>query len=379
MEKIFINGKMLIDNKIVEGKKLIFNKEIKEILDKDQPHRENLEVIDLNGSYLFAGFVDVHTHGVHGSDVMDATPKSLRDISDSLVSYGVTSFLATTMTMSKENIKSALENVKQCMNLNLLEGAKMVGVHLEGPFISKKYKGAQDENHITRPDWKMIEEHKDIIKIITLAVEEDKDYEFIKNNVGIKLSIGHTDASFEQALESYDLGVTHCTHCFNAMTSLHHRKPGVVGACFTKKYETEFIPDGVHIHSGFLETFINIIGKEQGIIITDSIRASGMEEGEYTLGGQKVIVDRIASRLEDGNLAGSILTMDKAIRNMREFTKLPLEDIIRMATENPAKSLGLEDRIGTIKEGKLADFVVMDENLEVMMTLVEGKIIYKNI
>lgn len=376
MKQAFIYGRSLIDGQILSDKKIIFSDHIEAILDLNEPHGD-IPTIDLKGAYLFPGFVDVHTHGACGADVMDATPQSLHLICSSLAKYGVSKFLATTMTMSETAIRKALDNIREVLNDDQgPRGAQIIGVHLEGPFISERYAGAQDKSHIIKPNWNMLLDYRDLIKIITIAVEEDEDFEFIHNNPGIQLSIGHTNADFETAIKSYDLGVTHCTHCFNAMSPLHHREPGVVGACFAKKYDTEFIADGVHIHPGFLETFVRIIGKEQAILITDSMRACGMPEGEYTLGGQKVILQGKASRLENGSLAGSILTMDQAIRNMRQYTKLSLPDIIQMASFNPARSIHMEHRLGSIKEGNAADFVIMNDGLEVLSTFADGQCIY---
>lgn len=377
MKKVLLNGKIFISDQIITNHKVLYDETVLQILPASAPHGE-AEPLDLHGAYAFPGFIDVHTHGVLGADVMDASLQSLATICQSLAGYGVTRFLPTTMTMPAEMIRKALENVRQYLADPVCRGAKILGVHLEGPFISRTHKGAQDDSHITKPDWSLIEDYHDLIKLITLAVEEDDNFEFIrKSHPGIRLSIGHSNADFETALASYDLGVTHCTHCFNAMSPLHHRKPGVVGAVFTKKYETEFIPDGVHIHPGFLETFVRIIGKEQAILITDSIRASGMPEGDYTLGGQKIHVTKTDSRLESGALAGSILTMDKALRNMVDFTSLPLTDLLPMASLHPARSIGVDHLYGSIDVGKAADFVIMNEDLTVQQTIVDGQIIYQ--
>lgn len=370
--KAIINSKLYKDNRFIDNKIVIFDQHIISISDTLP---EGVEVIDAKGQYLLPGFVDVHVHGSMGADVMDASKDALDTISKGLSKTGVTRFLATTMTMSLEDIDKAIVNVRT--HQNDLTGAQVLGVHLEGPFINKKYKGAQRAEMIQKPSWKVISPYLDIIKLITLAVEEDEDLEFVKNNPGIKLSIGHTSANYETALDAYDLGVCHCTHCFNAMTGLHHREPGVVGAVFTKPYETEFIADGIHIHPQFLDTFISIIGKENGIMITDSMRAGGMIQGEYDLGGQAVTVDDTSARLADGTLAGSILTMDRAIRNMKSFTNLSLEEIIPMATINPALSIDKTPNYGSIKENNLADFVLMNEDLFVTTTIVNGQVVYK--
>ncbi|BEP29075.1 N-acetylglucosamine-6-phosphate deacetylase [Helicovermis profundi] len=371
--KAFINGKIILENQILDNKVLIFDSTIISIKDAAP---KGCKIIDVEGNYISPGFIDIHIHGFKGYDVMDSSLESLENISKEIIKTGVTRYLATTMTMKLSKIIDSLEVIKVAINKNNYKGAKIMGAYLEGPFISKEYKGAQSEKYIRKPSWKDIDKYNDIIKIITLAVEEDDNFDFIKNNPGINLSIGHSNANYETALIAYKMGVKHCTHCFNAMTGLHHRKPGIVGACFSKKYETEFIADKIHINPAFLETFINIIGVDQGIIITDSIRAGGMEEGVYELGGQEVYVDKTSARLKSGVLAGSILTMDKAIKNINELTKLPLYDIIKMATLNPAKSIDKDSNYGVIEIGKLSDFVILNKNLDVVSTWIEGEKIF---
>lgn len=373
-KKLLINGKCLIDNQIVHEHRILFDRKIEAVLFGSET--SDAEIIDANGAYVFPGFVDIHLHGLCGVDVMDASSEALATICSSLPAFGVTGFLATTMTMDQKAISKALHAVKAAMIAPPV-GTKILGAHLEGPFISPKYAGAQDARYIQTPDWKPIKSHLDIIKLITLAVEEDLNFSFIRNNPGIKLSIGHSDASFESALAAYDLGVTHCTHCMNAMSPFHHRRPGVVGACFTKKYETEIIADTVHIHPGFLETLARIIGPEQLILISDSMRACGMPDGEYSFGGQKVLVSDRIPYLADGTLAGSTLTMDTAVRNMHRHTSLSLPQIIRMATSNPAQSIGISS-LGKIKPGCDADFVIMDERLNVLKTIINGETLYSD-
>lgn len=374
-KKLLINGKCLIDNQIISGCRILFDRKIEAFLfDSDTP---DAEIIDAKGAYVFPGFVDIHLHGLCGADIMDASPEALKIICSALPTFGVTGFLATTMTMHEDTILKALDTIRTAMTSHRPIGAKVLGAHLEGPFISKKYAGAQDARYIRPPSWEPIKNHLDVIRLITLAVEEDRDFSFIRSNPGIKLSIGHSDASFESALTSYELGVTHCTHCMNAMSPFHHRRPGVVGACFTKKYETEIIADTVHIHPDFLETLVRIVGPEQLILISDSIRACGMPDGKYSLGGQPILVSNRIPYLTDGTLAGSTLTMDEAIRNMYRYTSLSLPRIIRMATYNPAESIGMHS-LGRILPNCDADFVIMDDDLNVLKTIVNGEILYSN-
>ncbi len=372
--KAFINGKVLIDNQIREDSVVIFDRRIQAIANKAD---KNTEIIDLAGNYLFPGLIDIHVHGAAGGDVMDATPQALEALSQSLAKSGVTRFLATTMTMPIAAVRCALKNVEQVIKDDQLTGAKPLGVHLEGPYISAKFCGGQAAKHIKKPDWSDIADCADIIKIITLAVEEDNNFQFIANNRGIVLSIGHSAASYEQALASYQRGVRHCTHFFNAMSGLHHRAPGIVGAVFSKPYDTEIIADGIHIHPQFLNTIVNIIGKENIILISDSMRATGMPPGQYDLGGQAVIVNAESARLSSGQLAGSILTLDRAVRNMVAYTNYSLADIVTMATHNAARSIGVDGDYGAIKKAAVADFVVMNNALDVVSTWRDGNCIYQ--
>lgn len=378
MKKLFINGKILADGKIREDLQVLCSEKIEKIMPSGLSAGE-AEIIDLEGAYLFPGFVDIHIHGLLGCDVMDASLSSLRRMQRALPSFGVTRFLPTTMTMEERRIRTALDTIREAMREpSPSQGAGILGVHLEGPFLSPKYKGAQDGRFLQKPNQRLIDDYRDILRLITLAVEEDEDFRFIRKNASIPLSIGHSGADFETALTAYDLGVRHCTHLFNGMSPLHHRHPGVVGACFARKYDTELIADGIHIHPGFLETLLRIIGKDRAILISDSMSACGLPEGEYRLGGQKVILKENAPRLEDGSLAGSVLTMADAVRNIRRFTSLPLADIIDMASLHPARSIGAENLFGSIREGKMADLTSADADLHILKTYVEGTLVYSS-
>lgn len=378
MKKLFINGKILADGKIREDLQVLCSEKIEKIMPSGLSAGE-AEIIDLEGAYLFPGFVDIHIHGLLGCDVMDASLSSLRRMQRALPSFGVTRFLPTTMTMEERRIRTALDTIREAMREpSPSQGAGILGVHLEGPFLSPKYKGAQDGRFLQKPNQRLIDDYRDILRLITLAVEEDEDFRFIRKNASIPLSIGHSGADFETALAAYDLGVRHCTHLFNGMSPLHHRHPGVVGACFARKYDTELIADGIHIHPGFLETLLRIIGKDRAILISDSMSACGLPEGEYRLGGQKVILKENAPRLEDGSLAGSVLTMADAVRNIRRFTSLPLADIIDMASLHPARSIGAENLFGSIREGKMADLTSADADLHILKTYVEGTLVYSS-
>ncbi len=371
--KAFVNARVLIDDALRDDVVVTFGERIEAF---EALAAADLQVIDLAGHYLFPGFVDIHVHGAGGGDIMDAAPQALEAISRTLAKAGVTRFLATTMTMPLAQIRAALENVKQVIAKGNLSGAQPLGVHLEGPYISAQFCGAQDGAQIRHPQWSDIADYLDIIKIITLAVEEDQDFKFIRHNPGVKLSIGHSAATFEQALQAYDLGVKHCTHCCNAMSGLHHRAPGVVGAVFSRPYATEIIADGVHLHPQLLPILLKNVGLDNAILISDGMRATGMPPGQYDLGGQTVFVDARSARLACGQLAGSTLTLDRAVRNVLSYTDCSLVDAVNMASRNAAKSIDAH-QYGAIKVGAVADFVVMDEALNVVSTWVAGKCVYQ--
>lgn len=377
--KVIINGNIILENNIVEKKVLVFDDKIKDI-------REELgldysifdEVIDANGAFVSPGFIDIHIHGNGGCDTMDGTIDAISTISSSITKNGVTSFLPTTCTMSDEKIQSVLHTIKLAMKDNM-PGATVLGAHLEGPFINKSCKGAQNEKYILLPDFKLIENHLDVVKIISYAPEKDYNFEFAKKvkNSNIILSIGHTMSSYEKAIEAINEGVSHVTHTFNAMTPLKHREPGVVGAAFTTDVNCEIIADMIHIHPALFQFIINVKGVDHTLLITDSMKAGNIDKGTYDLGGLKVIVDDNSARLENGTLAGSILKMNDAIKNVYENTNLSLPEVVKMATLNQAKELKLDKYIGSISEGKKADIIIFDDNFEINKTFVNGKIVYE--
>jgi N-acetylglucosamine-6-phosphate deacetylase len=302
--KAIINANIITGDKIVKEASLLFDSKIIGIVDTLPP---DTPYIDAQGAYVSAGFIDLHIHGSGGADVMDATPQALETISTTLLQTGTTSFLATTMTMSKEDIDKALQNIRACAKDR--SGAQILGVHLEGPFINAVKHGAQDKMHVQAPNLAVIEEHRDVVKMITLAPEVEGAEVFIKtlqkHYPDIILSIGHSDASFEQAKESFRWGVSHATHLFNAMNAYHHREPGIVGAVFESDITCDIIADLIHTHPSALELAYQI-KKEKLVLITDAMRAGCMKCGEYDLGGHRVNVEGHKATLEDGTLAGSM-------------------------------------------------------------------------
>lgn len=379
--KVYKNGKILLENKIIENHIVIASDIILEIRPGANfvPLPEH-EIVDLKGHYLAPGFVDVHIHGSNGFDTMDGTMEGLKEISKALPSSGVTSYLATTMSMPKESTHLVLKQAQALIKNQNHQGAELLGIHVEGPFIADKCKGAQNPNFIEVPDYDFYTPYYDVIKLITLAPETDTNYGFTKKinqqHHDIILSIGHSNATYDQAVEAFDHGFKHISHLFNGMSGLHHREPGVVGAALIKDFYTEIIADNIHIRPELYSLILKAKGKHHIILITDAMCAACLEPGEYKLGGQKVIVDNNSARLESGVLAGSILRMNKAIKNFYKHTNLTIWEAINLATKNPAEQLGLYHRIGSIEVHKDADFVVFDDSFNIQKTFCKGQLTY---
>jgi len=375
MIKAIINAKLIMDDRIIEGKHLLFGKTITGI--SDGILSDDVECIDAQGAYVSPGFIDIHIHGSGGADVMDAVPEALESISNTLLQTGTTAYLATTMTMSETAIRAALENVKNISDR--IAGAKILGVHLEGPFLNPEKHGAQDQRYIKDPDIKFILPYIDQIRMITIAPEMPGAEEFIrylsKNHPHIILSIGHSDASFEQSKESFSWGISHATHLFNAMNPYHHRKPGIVGAVFDSEITCDIIADLVHTHPSVLK-LVHQVKQEKLMLITDAMRAGCMKNGHYDLGGRKVTVKNGKALLEDGILAGSVLKMNEALRNMVKVSDMSRIEAVHAVTKAPARKLGV--KMGELKAGCAADIVIFDEDFSIIRTIVNGEIKYVN-
>lgn len=378
MMKAIINGKIITKDGVVFGKNIIFDKQIIDITDNiDLLNNPSMEVINAEGKFVSPGFIDLHIHGSGGKDAMDGDIEDIKVISNTIAKNGVTAFLPTTMTMDIATIYKALDTIREAMK-EQMPGAKVVGAHMEGPFINEKYKGAQAAEHILKPEFKLIEGYMDVIKIITIAPEKDHNFEFINKvkNKNVVLSIGHSNATYEEAMDAINAGITHATHTFNAMTPLHHRKPGIVGAAFNSNIVCELIADKIHVHPALFQFLVNVKGKDKVVLITDSMRAGCMKDGEYDLGGQKVIVKDNSARLEDGVLAGSVLTLNKAVNNIKNNTNLKINEVVNMVSLNPAREIKLDKNKGSLDINKDADIVIFDEEINIKTTIVEGTVIY---
>lgn len=376
------NGKIVRPNSIVCGKFLKFNNNSGKICGITNKLPSDADVIDARGNFVAPGLVDIHIHGYLGEDVSDANPDGIKRIARGIAQNGVTSFLPTTMTIPNDKLLSVLNVVRTLKEESKTwDGAEILGVHLEGPFINPSKKGAQSIDNILTPNANLILENDDIISSITLAPEMDKEHKCIKtlkSKSSVVISMGHTDANFEQATLAIENGVTHATHLFNAMSPLTHKNPGVVGAALTSNNVTvEIIADDFHVNPALYSMVAKIKGDKMALI-TDCTRAGGMPDGEYSLGGQPIFLSGIECRLADGTIAGSVLKLNNAIRNVLNSTNLPLYEVFKMASLTPAKIIHQDNRIGSLEKGKDANIIIVDSNINVLTTIKNGKIIYNS-
>ena len=369
--RVYVYGKGIISSDVaVENGKIV---KIGNDLDIDQAYCFNGIVVP--------GFVDRHIHGAGGADGMDGDVEKIKTIADSIVKEGTTSFLVTTMTQSEENILKALNAVK---NYTRISGARVQGVHLEGPFIAEKYKGAQPLEFIKKPDKRLmdrfIKASGNKIKVVTLAPEQENAKELIEFLAENKIvaSIGHTQSDFDTVEKALSWGASSITHTYNAQTPLHHREAGVVGAgLILDELYNELICDLIHVCKEAVKILVKNKPKDKLILITDSMRAKHLPDGESELGGQKVIVKDGQARLLDGTLAGSVLKMNVAVKNMVEKVGVDFCTAIDYATANSARSIGIFDSVGSIDVGKNADFAILDDDFNVLGTIIDGEVVYK--
>lgn len=377
--KAIINGRIVLKDRVVENSALLYSDVIEGIVPADKLP-EGVEIIDAKGGYVAPGLIDLHIHGYLGKDVCDGEEESIRTISKGLLANGVTGYLPTTMTVDMKVIRKALEVCRALKEESRdWEGSAILGCHAEGPFISEKKKGAQDPKYILKPDAKFVKEYADIIRIITLAPEEDEDFKAIseiRRDTDVIVSMGHTSADYETAMKSTEAGVRHATHLFNAMTPLAHRAPGVVTAALNSDVSAELIVDTFHVNPVFYNMLWKLKGRKL-CFITDCLPAGGLPEGEYTLGGQKIIYRGIVCRLADGTVAGSILHLNKGVWNVYSNSDISLYECVNCASLNPATVLGLDSRKGSIEIGKDADIIITDGEFNVQKTVIGGKIRYE--
>lgn len=368
------NGKLVLEDRVLDGFAVGFDSKIADICPASAVPR-SAETVDAAGKYVLPGLIDVHIHGYCGRDASEGSPEAIRVMAEGLVKNGVTGFLPTTMTVEKSVINAAFAAVRSVMAESLSwNGAAILGVHAEGPFINRARKGAQNESCIIPPDADWIIENSDVVKYITLAPECDPGFENIRRltAAGIVVSMGHTDADFETACAAEAAGVRSVTHLFNAMSPMSHRAPGVVGAALTTGLYTELIADTFHVDRGLFSLVAKAKG-EKLVLVTDCLSAGGLPLGTYTLGGKPFVATETVCRLPDGTIAGSVLPANRGIKNLWDNTDLPLWACVRCASLNPAELLGIDGKKGSIKVGKDADLVIADETLGVERVYIGGR------
>lgn len=378
--KCICSGRIVTPTEVLEGKAILFDEKIEGIVDADKIP-EGCEIIDAKGAYVAPGLVDIHIHGFKGYDTSDGDPDGLEGMARDLVANGVTSFCPTTMTVAKADIEKAFESARIVKAKEGYHGANVLGINCEGPFINPSKKGAQAEEHILPPDGKFIVDNADIIKLVTIAPEMPGALDairYITENSDVLVSTGHTAATFDEANAGIEAGVRHTTHLFNAMTSLLHRNPGVVGSALTHdEVSCELICDTFHVNRGLFKLVAKLKG-DKLCLITDCMRAGGMPDGHYDLGGQPVTVTGIKCLLDDGTIAGSVLRLNLAVKNLFENTELGVAKCFAAASLNPATAIHENGRKGSLDVGKDADIIIVNDNFDIIKTIIGGTIRYEN-
>ncbi len=377
--KAIINGKIYKDNKFYDNMVLLFDETIKDIItieDFKKIGQSDIETFDAMGDYVLPGFIDQHIHGFEGFDVMDSTLDSIVSLKKALVKNGVTTFLPTTLTASLEKLDKVCEVVREGKKLK--GGAKILGIHLEGPFINPLKKGAQNEEYIISSNDEFLERNKDIIKSVTIAPEYEMSLKTIdKFKDTINFQIGHTNGTYKECCEGIAKGAKGFTHTFNAMTPIHHRDLGAVGACMLSDTYAELICDNIHLDEEVYNFVLKNKGMEKILLITDCMEAGGLPDGKYSLGGLDVYLKDNACRLSDGVLAGSVLKLNLGLKNFCKGTKSDLEDSIKTVTLNQSIYFGEDTKIGKLETGFSSDIIFMDKDFNVKKNFVMGECEYE--
>ncbi len=356
---IIKNANILRDNFEFEKCDICFDEKIKSIGNI----KEENEALDFEGYYVIPGLVDIHTHGAVKIDAMDKEV-DFDKWKNFLLSKGVTTFFPSTVSATKDEIRKTVKNFE-----------KADGINLEGPFLSPTKKGAHIESALCAVDLELLSEIKHKVKITTLAPEMFDNMEKIEaiTKLGIKVSLGHTTSDYETSKKAFALGASHITHSFNAMPTFLHREPGLLGAAFeNENVFCEVISDGIHLHPAVVRTIYQAVGCDRMVLISDSMSATGLNDGEYTLGGLDVIVKDKKATLKDGTIAGSTFTLYDCMKNAVAF-KIPFEEVVKMATLTPARAVSIDEKIGSLTVGKDADIVVLDKELNVVKVFYKGK------
>lgn len=384
MKPAVIKGNLILPDRVIkEGSLVIEGGLIKEVRETG-PGIElpSADVHDYSGHWVSPGLVDVHLHGAMGHEVMDAEVAGLKKIAGHQAACGVTAFFPTTLTAPMETVIRAIETVRAAAGEDL--PSEIAGIHLEGPYVSLKRKGAQDPKYvreIQESDLERLQAALGPLKtLITVAPEAGRNLDFIPKMVdlGWVVSIGHSDATYEEATRAIAAGANHATHLFNAWREFHHREPGGLGAVLdSDRVYAELITDGIHVHPSFIRLAVFCKGPERTCLITDSLKAAGLPDGTYDWGDMQIVLKGAEVRLRDsGVLAGSILHLNQAVRNVLNWTGLPVPAVVRMASLTPAESVGLSRVMGSLEPGKLANLAIFDSNFETVATYLRGKKVY---
>lgn len=379
--RAIVNGQVISRGRLWPDYAVIFDQQVRAVcpvhqLDLWSP----VQLLDAQGCYVAPGFIDMHIHGCGGADAMDGSVAALQTMSRALVAFGVTAFVPTTMTAAADDIQRALAAVRAAQRV-AGDGARILGAHLEGPFVNERFKGAQAALHLCQPRWQLIADYLDVIRVITLAPELSGSRSFLQRlqpYPTIVPAIGHSAATLEQAQQAFAAGVRHAAHLFNAMAPLHHRAPGPAGAVLTDGHvSAELIADNRHVHPALYSLIWKVLGPERLVLVSDAMRAAGLGDGRYEFGGQMVTVTAGKASLADGTLAGSVLTLDQAVVNFRRAVGCSWPQAIALVTENPARVLGWEQSLGDLAVGKVADIVLLDAAGSVQQTIVAGNTVYQ--
>lgn len=335
-------------------------------------------VIDATGLYVIPGLTDIHFHACMGVDFCDGKEESLQTMADYELSQGITTMCPASMTFSEEKLKEVFTAAREFRNER---GAKLVGINMEGPFISFEKKGAQNPTYIHRPDAAMFRRLQEaaggLVKLCDIAPEVDGGLSCIEEIAGeVRVSLAHSASDYDTAVHAFALGATHVTHLYNGMTGYSHRAPGIIGAaCDNEKVTVELICDNIHIHPAAVRTTFRMFGDDRIIMISDTMEACGLEDGQYELGGQKVWVKGNLATLEDGTIAGSVTNLMDCVRTAVKVMHIPLASAVKCAAVNPAKAIGIYQDYGSLCVGKIANVVLLDEDLKIVHIIQNGKIV----
>lgn len=338
----------------------------------------NADTLDATNCYVVPGFIDIHIHGALGVDFSDGSASSIQTMSQFLLSRGVTSFLGTSMALPGDRLSDIYRTARPYICVPIHGGATLRGINMEGPFFNLEKRGAQNPEYIIPPDFELFlslnEDSGGNIRTVAVAPETKNGLDFVeKASTVCNVSLAHSCASYDVARQAFLRGANHVTHIFNGMPPFHHRDPGIVGAVAETNAYVELICDGIHIHPAVVQSIFRLFGDDHVCLISDAMRACGMPEGEYDLGGQKVTVSNGCATIDTGSLAGSITVLTDCFRKAVQFG-VPLESALKAVTVNPARSVGLDDELGTISRGKEADLLIIDRSLSIKHIIARGQL-----